>query len=81
MTTTTSTITHTTVETPIGDLTLAASDGLLSGVYFPGHWTRPDRSGFGERDAATFAVAPAGGRRSSWRPPTAATPSSAASGS
>jgi methylated-DNA-[protein]-cysteine S-methyltransferase len=55
--TTTSTITHTTIDTPIGDLTLIASDGLLSGVYFPGHWTRPDRSGFGERDAATFAVA------------------------
>lgn len=57
MTTTSSTITHTTIETPIGELTLVAADGVLSGVYFPGHWTRPDRSGFGEQDAAAFADA------------------------
>lgn len=55
--TTTSTITHTTIETPFGALTLVAADGVLSGVYFPGHWTRPDRSGFGEEDAAAFADA------------------------
>jgi methylated-DNA-[protein]-cysteine S-methyltransferase len=55
--TTTSTITHSTIESPIGELTLVAADGLLSGVYFRGHWTRPDRSGFGERDAAAFADA------------------------
>ena len=31
-----------------------ARDGLLSGVYFPGHWTRPDRSRFGARNDAAF---------------------------
>ena len=38
---------HTTVDTPIGELTLVNDGGALSGVYFPGHWTRPDPAGFG----------------------------------
>jgi len=46
--------THTTIDTPLGELTLTAEDGVLSGVYFPGHWTRPDRSAFGERSARGF---------------------------
>ena len=54
---TTSTLTHTTTDTPIGELTLVAADGRLTGIYFPGHWTRPDRSGFGARDDAGFADA------------------------
>jgi methylated-DNA-[protein]-cysteine S-methyltransferase len=48
------TITHTTCTTPIGELTLVAVDGVLSGIYFPGHWTRPDRGRFGDRDDAAF---------------------------
>jgi len=52
--TATSTITHTIIETPIGELTLVADGDALSGIYFPGHWTRPDRAGFGERDDAAF---------------------------
>jgi len=40
--------THTTIETPIGELTLVGEDGALAGVYYPGHWTRPDRAAFGE---------------------------------
>jgi methylated-DNA-[protein]-cysteine S-methyltransferase len=55
MMTTTSTRTHTTIDSPIGELTLVAADGRLCGIYFPGHWTRPDRSGFGTRDGASFA--------------------------
>jgi methylated-DNA-[protein]-cysteine S-methyltransferase len=40
---------HTFLDSSVGELTLVAEDGILSGVYFPGHWTRPDRSTFGER--------------------------------
>jgi methylated-DNA-[protein]-cysteine S-methyltransferase len=46
--------THTVINSPIGELTLVAVDGTLSGVYFPGHWTRPDRRSFGERSARGF---------------------------
>ena len=41
--------THTTIQSPIGELILVAEDGTLSGVYFPGHWTRPDPATFGAR--------------------------------
>lgn len=43
------TTTHTVIDSALGELTLVAEDGLLSGIYFPGHWTRPDRGRFGER--------------------------------
>jgi methylated-DNA-[protein]-cysteine S-methyltransferase len=46
--------THTTIETPIGKLTLVAEDGALTGVYYPGHGTRPDPAGFGERSDHGF---------------------------
>jgi len=46
--------THTTIDTPFGELTLVADDGTLSGVYFPGHWTRPDPATFGERSERGF---------------------------
>ena len=48
------TTTHAIIDSPIGDLTLVAADGTLSGVYFPGHWTRPDRAAFGERSNRGF---------------------------
>jgi methylated-DNA-[protein]-cysteine S-methyltransferase len=41
--------TNTTIASPLGELILVAEDGTLSGVYFPGHWTRPDPATFGER--------------------------------
>jgi len=44
---------HTIFDSPLGPLTLVARDGVLSGVYFPGHWTRPDRSRFGARSDGT----------------------------
>ena len=47
-------IMHTTVDSPIGELTLVAEDGALRGVYFPGHWTRPDPAMFGERSERGF---------------------------
>jgi methylated-DNA-[protein]-cysteine S-methyltransferase len=48
------TTTHAIIDSPIGELTLVAVDGTLSGVYFPGHWTRPDRATFGERSNRGF---------------------------
>jgi methylated-DNA-[protein]-cysteine S-methyltransferase len=41
--------THKTIETPIGELTLVAADGVLGGIYFPGHWHMPAPEVFGER--------------------------------
>ena len=49
--------THTVVDSPIGPLTLVGDEGVLTGLYFPGHWTRPDRRRFGPRDAAGFEEA------------------------
>jgi methylated-DNA-[protein]-cysteine S-methyltransferase len=45
-------INHTTMDSPLGVLTLVAEDGALSGVYFAGHkGARPE---LGERDDAAF---------------------------
>lgn len=41
------TATHTTIDSPIGELTLVARDGVLSGIYFPGHWHMPTSEVFG----------------------------------
>jgi methylated-DNA-[protein]-cysteine S-methyltransferase len=38
---------HVAVDSPIGPLTLVRDDTGLTGVYYPGHWTRPDRNSFG----------------------------------
>ncbi len=38
---------HTVVQTRLGELTLVAEDGLLTGVYFPHHWHRPAPETFG----------------------------------
>ncbi|WP_435202500.1 methylated-DNA--[protein]-cysteine S-methyltransferase [Janibacter sp. GS2] len=46
---------HALVRTAIGELTAVlheapdADGSTLTGVYFPGHWTRPDPADFGER--------------------------------
>jgi methylated-DNA-[protein]-cysteine S-methyltransferase len=42
-----STAAHVIVESPIGPLTLVRDDTGLTGLYFPGHWTRPDRKSLG----------------------------------
>ena len=44
---------HAVVETELGELTLVATGPALAGVYFPGHWTMPDRAGFGLEVAET----------------------------
>jgi methylated-DNA-[protein]-cysteine S-methyltransferase len=48
---------HTIVDSPLGALTLVAQDGTLSGLYFPGHWTMPDPTNFGERSDDGFEEA------------------------
>jgi methylated-DNA-[protein]-cysteine S-methyltransferase len=42
-----STTVHTAIGSPVGELTLVAEDGRLTGVYFPHHWYRPDPATFG----------------------------------
>ena len=45
-------INHTTMDSPLGVLTLVAEDGALSGIYFSGH--KGKRPELGERDDAAF---------------------------
>ena len=40
---------HTVLATSLGELTVIREDGALTGLYFPRHWPRPDRSAFGAR--------------------------------
>lgn len=38
---------HTRIETDLGELTLVADDGFLTGIYFPGHWYPPTSEAIG----------------------------------
>jgi methylated-DNA-[protein]-cysteine S-methyltransferase len=49
MSTTTTSTRHVVVDSPIGPLTLVRDETGLTGVYYPGHWTRPDRNSLGPR--------------------------------
>lgn len=49
--------THAVIESPIGDLTLVANDGRLSGLYMEQHRRRPSKSTFGERVTTGFEEA------------------------
>ncbi|WP_346769387.1 hypothetical protein [Planctomonas sp. JC2975] len=45
-------IRHATVTAPqisehIGEVAIVAEGDAVTGIYYPGHWTRPDRSAFG----------------------------------
>jgi methylated-DNA-[protein]-cysteine S-methyltransferase len=42
-------IRHTTLTTTLGELTLVAAEGALTGLYFPHHWYAPDSVTFGRR--------------------------------
>lgn len=44
---------HVVVDSPIGPLTLVRDENGLTGLYYPGHWTRPDRNSFGPRVEAS----------------------------
>jgi methylated-DNA-[protein]-cysteine S-methyltransferase len=39
---------HAIARTRLGELTLVASDGKLTGIYFPHHWVKPERAALGE---------------------------------
>lgn len=54
-----STARHLLVDSPIGELTLVADDEGLTGLYYPGHWTRPDPASFGPRAGAGDGFGPA----------------------
>jgi methylated-DNA-[protein]-cysteine S-methyltransferase len=45
---------HTVLATPIGDLTVVREGGLLTGLYFPHHWYKPDPATFGPRNDRGF---------------------------
>lgn len=49
--------THTVTDSPIGPLTLVASDGTLIGLYMREHAHRPDPASFGERTDSAFGPA------------------------
>jgi methylated-DNA-[protein]-cysteine S-methyltransferase len=55
----TRTRTHTVVESPLGPLTLVATDGVLSGLYMEGQRHRPPEETFGARANASEAFAEA----------------------
>jgi methylated-DNA-[protein]-cysteine S-methyltransferase len=46
---TTTSTRHVVIDSPIGPLTLVRDDDGLTGLYYPGHWTRPDQTTFGPR--------------------------------
>ena len=46
--------THTLIDTPIGELTLVNTDGVLSGLYMVEHRPSPDRTSFGSRTTEGF---------------------------
>ncbi|MGH2777562.1 MAG: methylated-DNA--[protein]-cysteine S-methyltransferase [Actinomycetota bacterium] len=48
---------HTITESPIGDLTLVNTDGVLSGLYMNRRARSPRTSAFGQRVSAGFEVA------------------------
>jgi methylated-DNA-[protein]-cysteine S-methyltransferase len=45
---------HTMLATSLGELTVVREDGAVTGLYFPRHWPRPDRTAFGPRSDAGF---------------------------
>src|SRR3984885_11439139 len=45
---------HTTFRSSLGDLTVVARGGAVTGLYFPHHWHLPDRGGFGQYREAGF---------------------------
>jgi methylated-DNA-[protein]-cysteine S-methyltransferase len=49
--------THTIIDSPMGALTLVATDGVLSGVYMEDHHAMPDPSSFGPRVGSGFEQA------------------------
>ena len=40
---------HALVDTQLGEVTLVASGGAITGLYFPHHWSKPAEDTFGQR--------------------------------
>jgi methylated-DNA-[protein]-cysteine S-methyltransferase len=51
---TTTALVHTTITSPLGELTVVAREGTVVGLYFPHHWYRSDTAGAGPRRDAGF---------------------------
>jgi len=49
--------THTTMDTPLGELTIVAEDHALAAIYFPSHKRLPELVSFGERTDRGFGEA------------------------
>lgn len=47
-------VTHTVVDSPLGELTVVGDDGALIGLYFADHRRRPDQAAFGPRVDSGF---------------------------
>jgi methylated-DNA-[protein]-cysteine S-methyltransferase len=45
---------HTVLATSLGELTVVQEEGAVTGLYFPRHWPRPDRTAFGPRSDEGF---------------------------
>ena len=45
---------HTVLATRLGEVTVVQEEGALTGLYFPRHWPRPDRTAFGPRAGDGF---------------------------
>ncbi|MET9000378.1 methylated-DNA--[protein]-cysteine S-methyltransferase [Amycolatopsis sp. NPDC004169] len=48
---------HAVLDSPIGPLTVVGDRAAVTGLYFPNHWPRPDRTTFGDRDDSAFPEA------------------------
>jgi methylated-DNA-[protein]-cysteine S-methyltransferase len=46
--------THAVLATNLGELTVVREEGAVTGLYFPRHWPRPDRTAFGPRTDEGF---------------------------
>ena len=46
--------THAVLATRLGQVTVVREEGALTGLYFPRHWPRPDRTAFGPRADEEF---------------------------
>lgn len=49
--------THSIIDSPVGELTLVNTGGVLSALYMEVHARRPDQAGFGERTRTGFGQA------------------------
>jgi len=47
-------VAHTVLATTLGELTVVREEGAVTGLYFPRHWPRPDRTTFGARSEEGF---------------------------